>query len=68
MILTPKAKSGLTALLCGALALVFVLPASAQGKGDDVLLEMQQAFKKGDKKRLAALLPQARGHVLEPWA
>ena len=38
MILTPKAKSGLTALLCGALALVFVLPAAAQGKGDDVLL------------------------------
>jgi soluble lytic murein transglycosylase len=29
---------------------------------------MKQAFQRGDKARLAALLPQARGHVLEPWA
>ena len=35
---------------------------------DSVLLEMQQAYKRGDRKRLSALLPQARGHVLEPWA
>jgi len=67
-ILTPKPKSALKALLCGALALLFALPAPAQGKSDDVLLDMQQAFRKGDKKRLSALLPQARGHVLEPWA
>jgi hypothetical protein len=67
MILTPKPNSALKTLLCGALALFFAMPAPAQGKSDDVLLEMQQAFKKGDKKRLAALLPQARGHVLEPW-
>ena len=40
----------------------------AQNKGDDVILEMQQAFKKGDKTRLSALLPQTRGHVLEPLA
>jgi soluble lytic murein transglycosylase len=42
--------------------------AQAQNKGDDVILEMQQAFKKGDKNRLSALLPQTRGHVLEPLA
>ena len=42
--------------------------AQAQNKGDDVVLEMQQAFKKGDKNRLSALLPQTRGHVLEPLA
>ncbi len=36
--------------------------------GDATLLDMAQAFKKGDRKRLAALLPQVRGHVLEPWA
>jgi len=29
---------------------------------------MQQAFRKNDAKRLSALLPQARGHVLEPLA
>jgi soluble lytic murein transglycosylase len=40
----------------------------APQKGDDVILEMGQAFKKGDKNRLAALLPQTRGHVLEPLA
>ena len=68
MILTPTMKAGRNALLCGALALVFGLSAAAQGKGDEVLLEMQQAYKKGDRKRLATLLPQARGHVLEPWA
>jgi len=35
---------------------------------DDVLLEMQQAFRQGNKAKLAQLLPQAQGHVLEPWA
>ncbi len=40
----------------------------AQNKADDTLLEMQQAFKRGDKNRLSALLPQTRGHVLEPLA
>lgn len=40
----------------------------AQNKGDDTLLEMGQAFKSGDRKKLALLLPQAKGHALEPWA
>ena len=39
-----------------------------QNKGDDAILEMSQAFKKGDRKRLAALLPQTVGNALEPWA
>ena len=43
-------------------------PAQAQNKGDDTLLEMAQAFRKNDKARLSTLLPQARGHVLEPLA
>jgi soluble lytic murein transglycosylase len=37
-------------------------------KADAVILEMSQAFKAGDRKRLSALLPQAKGHLLEPWA
>ena len=37
-------------------------------KADDSILEMADAFKKGDRKRLAASLPQVRGHALEPWA
>ncbi|MFM9922228.1 transglycosylase SLT domain-containing protein [Variovorax sp. H27-G14] len=46
-------------------------PAAAQGNtntNDDVLVQMKQAFQRGDKARLTALLPQARGHALEPWA
>ncbi|MDB5889360.1 MAG: lytic transglycosylase protein [Polaromonas sp.] len=35
---------------------------------DSVILEMNQAFRRGDRKRLGQLLPQARGHALEPWA
>jgi soluble lytic murein transglycosylase len=51
------------------LASVLVAPlVSAQTTSDTVLLDMQQAFKKGDSARLASLLPQARGHLLEPWA
>jgi soluble lytic murein transglycosylase len=42
--------------------------AQPQNRGDELILEMHQAFRKGDKKRLSALLPQTRGHVLEPLA
>jgi soluble lytic murein transglycosylase len=41
--------------------------ALAQNRGDDTMLEMQQAFRKGDRKAPGQLLPSARGHVLEPW-
>ena len=67
-ILTSPGLPVLKSLICATLALAFCVPAWAQGKGDDVLLEMQQAFKRGDKKKLTTLLPQARGHALEPWA
>jgi soluble lytic murein transglycosylase len=43
-------------------------PAAASAADDSVILDMHQAFRRGDKERLAALLPQAAGHVLEPWA
>ncbi|MES2785651.1 MAG: transglycosylase SLT domain-containing protein [Pseudomonadota bacterium] len=42
--------------------------AQAQNRGDDVILEMNQAYQKRDRARLAQLLPSARGHALEPWA
>ncbi len=57
--------------LFGALALALVAlaqPACAQGASDDVVLQMKQAFQRGDKARLSALLPLARGNPLEPWA
>eukprot|EP01041_Mallomonas_annulata_P017971 gene17970-36680_t len=59
-ILTPLVA---TALLAAAAPLVM-----AQNRGDDTSLEMQQAFRKGDRNKLAQLLPAARGHALEPWA
>jgi soluble lytic murein transglycosylase len=39
-----------------------------QNKGDDVILEMNQAFKKNDKNQLSRLLPRSKGHLLESWA
>jgi len=59
----------LTPLAVLALTLVFSSHAPAQIKAEDgVISEMHQAFRKNDKARLTALLPQARGHALEPWA
>ncbi|MGJ7493866.1 transglycosylase SLT domain-containing protein [Variovorax sp. RT4R15] len=64
-ILAPR-RSLLSILVLAAAALL--QPACAQNRNDDVLLQMKQAFQRGDKARLTALLPQARGHALEPWA
>ncbi|GAB4205166.1 MAG: lytic transglycosylase domain-containing protein [Tibeticola sp.] len=50
------------------LATLLAAPAWAQlAAADEALLQMQQAFRKGDIKRLSALLPQVRGHALEAW-
>ena len=58
--------------LCGTLVLATTTPTCAQSHepvaADATLLEMEQAYKHRDSKRLSALLPQARGHLLEPWA
>ena len=58
----------LTPLCAAALLSVPVSWATAQTAGDNVLLQMQEAARKGDKARLSALLPQTAGHPLEPWA
>ena len=66
-------------LFSAALSAVLVAPALAQppalpqsfganAAGDSLLVEMNKAFKRGDKGRLTQLLPLARGHALEPWA
>ncbi len=53
--------------LCG-------LPAQAQtfapalSASDAVILEMRDAFSKGQSTRLTELLPRTQGHVLAPWA
>lgn len=53
--------------ILASLAVLLVGCAHSQ-PSDDVLLQMQQAFRQGDKARLTQLLPQAQGHILEPWA
>ncbi len=58
-----------TALLIGAMAVSpFAARAQQQSANDDVLLQMRDAAKRGDKARLSELLPLARGNPLEPWA
>jgi len=60
--------------LFSALFVAFLCPltislATAQtAPGDNLIIDMNQAFKRGDRKKLSALLPQAKGHVLEPYA
>jgi soluble lytic murein transglycosylase len=57
-----------TFILAGLCGVLLGGHAMAQGqRGDDVIQEMSAAFKRGDKARLRALLPQVRGHALEPW-
>ncbi|WP_087747701.1 MULTISPECIES: lytic transglycosylase domain-containing protein [unclassified Acidovorax] len=58
----------LTPLVAAAVLATAAPLVQAQNRGDDTLLEMQQAFRKGDRNKLAQLLPAARGHALEPWA
>jgi soluble lytic murein transglycosylase len=43
-------------------------PTRPADAADAVFIDMSQAFQRGDRKKLAALLPQAKGHLLEPWA
>ena len=35
---------------------------------DQAMLDIKQAFDRGERSRLQSLLPQVRGHILEPWA
>jgi soluble lytic murein transglycosylase len=53
--------------ILASLAVALLGCAQAQPR-DEVLLQMQEAFRQGNKARLAQLLPQAQGHALEPWA
>ncbi|MGV3492320.1 MAG: transglycosylase SLT domain-containing protein [Ramlibacter sp.] len=53
--------------ILASLAIVLAACVQAQPR-DEVLLDMHQAFRQGNKAKLSQLLPQAQGHVLEPWA
>ena len=49
------------------IAVTLSCQAGAQSR-DEIILEMNQAFKQGNRQKLTQLLPQARGHALEPYA
>ena len=58
-----------TILASLAIVLVGCVEAQPQNQArDEILLEMQRAFAQGNKAKVAMLLPQTQGHVLEPWA
>ena len=57
-----------TFILAGLCNILLISAAFSQTqRGDDVIVLMSEASKRGDKARLSALLPQVRGHALEPW-
>jgi len=58
----------LTLLCVAALSGLSGCSSMAQVRGDDAVLEMHQAFRKSDRSRMGALLPQVQGHALEPLA
>ena len=75
-ILTPLAAAAVLATAPTVLLAQSATPLSASldarsgttASGNEVLRSMQQAFKRKDRAQLAALLPAARNHPLEPWA
>lgn len=69
-ILTPFLSQPRRSLLAACALLLAASGALAQNtpsRADAALLDMQQAFRKGDAKQLTALLPQVRNHPLEIW-
>ena len=57
----------LSLLLALGLATSSLAQSRDTAAGDAVVLDMADAYRKADRKRLTALLPQLRGHPLEPW-
>ena len=56
------------ALATSSLAMGQTAAPGANPAADNLLLDMSQAYRRNDRRRLAELLPQTRGHTLEPWA
>jgi soluble lytic murein transglycosylase len=57
-----------TFILAGLCSVLPICAAFSQTqRGDDVIVQMSEASRRGDKARLSALLPQVRGHALEAW-
>ena len=55
----------LTPLLAASVLAAFAPAVQAQHSADDTLLQMQQAFRKGERKRLSELLPAIQSQRIE---
>ncbi len=55
-------------LTVSAPAVSLSAPLHMSDKNDAVIVDMSNAFTHNDRKKLSHLLPQAKGHILEPWA
>jgi len=49
-------------------AICLSAPLYMSDRNDAVITEMSNAYTHNDRKKLTHLLPQAKGHLLEPWA
>jgi soluble lytic murein transglycosylase len=58
---------GATAGIPAGVAPAAMASGSTDARGNDIALEMGQAFRQGQRSRLTQLLPGLRGHLLEPW-
>ena len=67
-ILFSAALSSLLAVPSLAQSSAAALQPGANPAGDNLIVEMNKAFRASNKGRLTQLLPQVRGHALEPWA
>ena len=67
-ILTSVLVTAAFAAICASPGVPARAQSLAPAPGDDVVLEMSNAYRSGDKDRLTALLPLVHGHPLEPWA
>ena len=63
-------STAFSAVFSAALVAGLPSPVAAQSlsSADSLIVDMNKAFKRGDKARLTQMLPQARGHALEAWA
>ncbi len=72
MTLTVKFQSRLLTIfaILAAFAAMASAPVAAQAQtpAEQAVLDMREAFQKGDRKQLAQLLPRTQGHALEPLA
>ena len=70
----PHLLNRFSAIVCWSMLAVSVpavslsAPIHMSDKNDAIIIDMSNAYTHNDRKKLSHLLPQAKGHMLEPWA